>query len=190
MDPTKHRSVWLSIRQNKTLSTVVLTVTRPTTPETSPALPAFPSWNGVVNGKMPGLLSSRKPLQSKHLPVLLCGVSNYPRLYHLPRAQHPPVFHLCIPPPRPRASHQSQAIPPDDHHAQLVPLRRSPRFPPHPPHHALPLHLNKSSSRPPPTHSPCLRRFPLQRTVKRHATTSCQQSPSKPLEKELQTVSP
>ena len=58
--PPKHRSAWLNIRQDKILSTVVLTVTTtPTTPGTSPALSAFASWNGVVNSKLPGLLTSK-----------------------------------------------------------------------------------------------------------------------------------
>ena len=87
------------------------------------------------------------------------------------------------------ASHQSQIFPPDNHYTHLVPLRPSSRFAPHPPHHALSFYL-KFSALPPPRHPPCLHRFPLQCTVKRYATTSCQQNPSKPLEKTWQTVSP
>ena len=76
-DHTKHKSTWLNIRQNKILSSVVPNVTRPITSGTSPALPAFASWNGVVNGKLPELLTSKNPQQSQHLPVLLLG-SAYP----------------------------------------------------------------------------------------------------------------
>ena len=77
------------------------TVTRLTTPGTSPVLPVFASWNGVVNGKMPGLLSSKKPQQSQHLPVLLCGVSNYHQQLPAPHST-PDDFPILPPSDAPR----------------------------------------------------------------------------------------
>ena len=135
-----------------------------------------------IRGSRVGNLDCRRYVQlcwirlSQHPPVLLCGVSNYPRLHHLARAQHPPIFHLCLLPARPRASHQSQAFPPEDHHAELVPLIRSSRFPPHPPHQTLSFYFHKSNTIPPPRHPSCLRRLPLHHTMMTHATISCQQS--------------
>ena len=81
-----------------------------------------------------------------------------------------------------------EAFPLEDYHAPLVPLRRSFCTPLHRPHQALFSHLNNSAL-PLPRHLPCLHRIPLQHTVKIHATTICQQRPSKPLDKNWQMVS-